>query len=170
MIGGRAKAAEVYPPKLCRATVTGLIKQMKEDRRITSGDVAAVVPDDKEDDIQQFWDDISGKPLDIEGVRKARREELEELKKHNVYRKVPVSKCLDETGKPPVGKRWLDINEGDDVHPEFRSRLVAQEIKFDKREDLFAATPPLEAMKLLFTLAVTEGVGYKTGNKKRGRK
>ena len=31
-------------------------------------------------------------------------------------------------------------------------RLVAKEIKHDKREDLFAATPPLEAKKILFSL------------------
>ena len=37
---------------------------------------------------------------------------------------------------------------------------MAKEIKRDKREDLFAATPPLEAKKMLFSLAVTEGVGF----------
>ena len=33
---------------------------------------------------------------------------------------------------------------------------MAKEIKMDKREDLFAATPPLEAKKMLFSLAVTD--------------
>ena len=33
---------------------------------------------------------------------------------------------------------------------------VAKEIKTDKREDLFAATPPLEALKILFSLAWNE--------------
>ncbi len=50
--------------------------------------------------------------------------------------------------------------QGDKVHPEYRSRLVAKEIKVNKREDLFAATPPLEAKKLLFSMAVTKGIGY----------
>ena len=116
------------------------------------------------------WDDISGEPLDSEGVRRARKDELEEFRRHGVYRKVPISRCFEMTGAPPIGTRWVDINKGDSVHPEFRSRLVAQEIKIDKREDLFAATPPLEAMKLLFSLAVTEGVGYKLGDKKGGNK
>jgi hypothetical protein len=35
--------------------------------------------------------------------------------------------------------------------------LVAQEIKRDKREDLFAATPPLEAKKLLFSIVASSG-------------
>merc|ERR1711989_3021 len=51
-----------------------------------------------------------------------------------------------------VGVRWVDINKGDLERPEYRSRLVAKEIKRDKREDLFAATPPLEAKKVLFSL------------------
>ena len=46
------------------------------------------------------------------------------------------------------------------MNPEYRSRLVAQEIKRDKREDLFAATPPIEAKKILLAFAVTQGVGY----------
>ena len=51
-----------------------------------------------------------------------------------------------------------------DIHePEYRSRLVAKEINRGKREDLFAATPPLEAKKALFSLAVTEGVGIQSG-------
>ena len=44
--------------------------------------------------------------------------------------------------------------------PTNRSRSVAQEIKQDRREDLFAATPPLKAKKLLFSWAVTEGIGW----------
>ncbi len=41
----------------------------------------------------------------------------------------------------------------DTVKPEYRCRLVvAKEIEKDKREDLFAATPPLEAKKVLFSL------------------
>ena len=63
------------------------------------------------------------------------------------------------------GKRirsmWLDEWKGDEV----RSRLVAKEVKLDKREDLFAATPPIEALKLLISLWMTRGIG-KRGSKK----
>ena len=31
----------------------------------------------------------------------------------------------------------------------------------DKREDLFAATAPWEAQKMLMSMAVTEGLGYR---------
>ena len=60
-------------------------------------------------------------------------------------RKVNVAECYDRTGKPPIGTKWVDVNKGDAIHPEYRSRLVAQEINTNMREDLFAATPPLEA-------------------------
>ena len=43
-------------------------------------------------------------------------------------------------------------------------------MKLDNRLDIFAATPPLEEKKLLFSWAVTEGVGYEKGKKKEGMK
>ena len=44
-------------------------------------------------------------------------------------------------------------NKGDKAKPEYRARLVAKEIKKDIRDDLFAAMPPLEAKKVLFSLS-----------------
>ena len=70
----------------------------------------------------------------------------------------------------PSGYVGVDVNKGDSVHPEYRSRLVAQEINTGKREDLFAATPPLEAKKILMLMAVTEGIGYKRGRREQGMK
>ena len=37
-------------------------------------------------------------------------------------------------------------------------------------DDLFAATPPLEALKILFSMAMTEGIGYETGKEQQGMK
>ena len=119
----------------------------------------------------QIYDDMSGKKLDGSQVQLARTEEMEEVKKHKVYVKVPIQQCYDETGKAPIGTRWVDINKGDDVNIEYRSRLVAQELKkYSVAEDLFAATPPLEAKKILFSMAVTEGIGYTYGQKCNGMK
>ena len=39
---------------------------------------------------------------------------------------------------------------------------MAKEIQRDNRDDMFAATPPLEAKKALFNLAVTSEYGRKT--------
>ena len=52
----------------------------------------------------------------------------------------------------PIGTRWVDTNKGDDANPDYRCRLVAQDINDKQRDDLFAATPPLEALKLLLSV------------------
>ena len=49
----------------------------------------------------------------------------------------------------------MDVNKGDENEPEYRSRLVAKEIKHKNDEYTFAATPPLETKELLFSLATT---------------
>ena len=74
---------------------------------------------------------------------------MKEFRKHDVYSKVPIKECLEKTGRKPIGVKWVDVNKGDEGRPEYRSRLVAKEIKKDKREDLFAAARPLEALKIL---------------------
>ena len=111
--------------------------------------------------IHKFMDDRTGKSLDTELVLEARLEELTEVKKHNVYKKVPIAQCMERTGRRPIGTRWVDINKGDDIDPKYRSRIVAQEFNNHKRDDLFAATPPLEAIKILLSCAVTQEIGYK---------
>ena len=118
----------------------------------------------------EYWDDLSGARLDKTGVKKARVEEIRKGKKHRVYTKVPVAQCWERTGKKPIGTRFVDVNKGDNVNPEYRSRWVAQELNVSKREDLFAATPPLEAEKTLMSMAVTEGIGYRRGKRKSGKK
>ena len=105
---------------------------------------------------QEYWDDVSGVPLRPEVVRKARQYELQEFRKHGVYSKVPEEECWRITGKPPFEIRWVDVHKGDMNCLEYRSRLVAQDIKTDRRDDLFAATPPSEALKLLLSFSVTE--------------
>ena len=64
----------------------------------------------------------------------------------------------------PIKLRWIDINKGDKVNPEYRSRIVAKDFKIDKRWDVFAATPPLEALKMLISLWMTEGIGFTSNN------
>jgi hypothetical protein len=116
-----------------------------------------------------YWDDLSGKKLKPNLVKKAREEEMEEFNKHMVYKKVPLAKAWSSTGKKPIAVRWVDVNKGDEQDPNYRSRLVAKEIKKYSDWSLFAATPPWEAIKLLFSLAVTEGRGWKD-TKEKGKK
>ncbi len=78
--------------------------------------------------------------------------EMETLKTDGVYEKVPIEECWKNTGRAPVGVKWVDTNKGDEENPEYRRRLAAKENKKDKRGDLFAATPHSEAKKMLFSL------------------
>ena len=75
--------------------------------------------------------------------------------KHQEGHAVQATICtlheLDKGSSPFDAKRVCDHIKGDDFEPEYRSRWVAQEVKTDRREDLFAATPPLEAIKLLLS-------------------
>ena len=74
--------------------------------------------------------------------------EMEFFKKMAVYRKVPKSEVKRQGGKI-ISTLWIDTDKGYRGNPNYRSRLVAREIKKDKRQDLFSATPPLETSKLL---------------------
>jgi hypothetical protein len=169
LIGGRAKKAQVYPEELCAQMLRGLLDQMRYDGRLRDTAIGCVFAVEEGESEIMFWDDISGEPLSTERVIRARLEEIEEFRKREVYDKVPISQCWERTGKAPIGVRWVDINKGDAMNPENRSRLVAKEIKKDTRNDLFAATPPLEAKKALFSFAVTEGIGWK-GDRSSGMK
>ena len=73
-------------------------------------------------------------------VKDARQKEIGYIRKHGVYRKVKRSTVPKDAKIIQV--RWTDINKGDELHPDIRSRLVAIDFKTDDRPDLFAATPP----------------------------
>ena len=64
----------------------------------------------------------------------------------------PVSARLaQERGWNIIGTKWIDINKGDAEHPNYRSRLVAQELNTsigrNPYGENFSATPPIEAAR-----------------------
>ena len=99
------------------------------------GEIGTVCEDHDEhmffQEIQQydseFYDDLSGKPLDPKLVRAARAEEIEGARAHKVWIKVPTSECYERTGKKPVATRWVQVNKGDENDPDYRSRWVGRE-------------------------------------------
>ena len=111
-----------------------------------------------------YYDDISGKILDLKGVEKGRKDEIKIVEGMKVWEKVPRSSVPSAT--KIIGARWVDVNKQDEEDLPYRSRLVAQEIKkgagFD---EYFAAMPSLSALKLLLAIAVSQclpGNGRKT--------
>ena len=102
--------------------------------------------------------------LKYEKVIEARLNEVEALIKVGVCEVAPLAACLSKTGRRPIKGRWVDVNKGDDVVEVYRSRYVAREIRDQHggahREGLFAAMPPLEALKIL--ISKTAGWGRRT--------
>ena len=68
---------------------------------------------------------------------------------------MPIEECWTNTGKKPVGVRWVDIKG-----------TRSKEIKVNCNNDLFAATAPIEAKKMLFAVVVMEGLGHKRATEK----
>ena len=108
---------------------------------------------------EQAWDDASGEELKRSEVKRARKEEIEYVHETKLYNKVPISEAYQQTDKSPLAARWIDINKGDVDHPNYRSRLVAREINTSKKDDLFAATPPLGALKIVLSMTSSGNKG-----------
>eukprot|EP00973_Karenia_brevis_P017618 2418397-Karenia_brevis.AAC.1 len=120
LMNGRARKAQVYPPELCKAMCRGIKEQKDHDAKreylIGSFDVeqesheqvkmAKMRADQIHEDHDEHMiaiDDVTGAKLDIKLVREAREAEMRYFKKMGVYRKVPISKCIQQTGKMPIG-------------------------------------------------------------------
>ena len=97
-------------------------------------------------------DDVTGQQLDPALMRAARKEEIAYFKSMGVYEKCDVAEAWQETGKAPIGVRWVDINKGDTQSPLYRSRLVAKEFNTGVVPELYAATPPSEALRLMLSI------------------
>eukprot|EP00435_Cladocopium_sp_Y103_P040755 s116_g11.t1 len=127
--------------------------QAEEERGETR--VVCEEPDFFAEKYAEYYDDISGRELDPEMVVKARREEVEFIRKMKVWQEVDRPK-----DKPVLKGRWVDINKGDEEKPQYRSRYVGKEIKKGSKgalvADFFAAMPPLSSFKLLLTLAMVD--------------
>ncbi len=111
--------------------------------------------------MQEAWDDVNGGELPMSEVKKARGEEIEYMVNRGIWSQVPIGMCWDLTGKGPTSVRWVDVNKAGEGGMEVRCRLVARDFKGRDtgRDDLFAATPPLEAKRMLLSRAATITVG-----------
>jgi hypothetical protein len=82
------------------------------------------------------------------------------MKSHEIWKEMPLQECWGKTGRAPVSVKWVDTEK---LAGLVSSRWVALDFKTKgdkKREDLFAAPPPLELLKAPLSRAAS----------KRGRK
>ena len=76
------------------------------------------------------------------------------MEKKGIWIEVDIEECWKTTGKAPVTVKWVDTDKGTEEDPRIRSRLVARDFRKQgekDREDLFAATPPLELKRVLMS-------------------
>jgi hypothetical protein len=91
-------------------------------------------------------------------VAAARREEISFMQNMPLYEKCTLAECWELSGCGPTSVKWVDRNKGTLLEPNYRSRLVARDFK-PKRCSIaehFAATPPLEAKRMLFRKAAQQ--------------
>ena len=154
--------------------IRGIVEQFKEDRFLKSGCFGVQVTDDEEE-IEafcqeaaqgysgQFKDDVTGQVFKDKLVQEAGRIELDFLNKKGVWTKVPYEEARKRTGRPPIIVRWVDASTGDEIEENYRSRLVARQLKAHDHSNTsyFAPAPPLEALRTIIGLAVTEICSHK---------
>jgi hypothetical protein len=158
LLGGRAAGAAVYPPGLVLAIVRGLQAQREEDHAMgrASCPLSAAIQQAIADPAWRsptVYDEYSGEPLDEKLTKRAKEEELHFFHSKGVWRVVPRAHAA---GRRVVGTRWVSCNKGDAEHPEVRCRLVCQEVKTYQSEEFFAATPPLETLRMVLSMAADD--------------
>lgn len=68
---------------------------------------------------------------------------------------------LAEDRKAPfINVRWVDVDKNHgNAEQQFRSRLVARQCNIGPNEETFAATPPIDALKAIVSLAALGHAG-----------
>ena len=91
-----------------------------------------------------YWNDVPGRELNQEFMTAARRMDIDVVGKMEVWRNVPREQCVAETGRRPIGTRWVDANNGHDASPKVMIRKVTHELKRINGFKLFATVPPTD--------------------------
>jgi hypothetical protein len=77
------------------------------------------------------------------------------MKEWKVWDVVPISESWKLTGRAPLQGKWVDVNKGDFARPVIRSRYVTKEFADKRSDEFFAATPPLEALRMIISHAAS---------------
>lgn len=102
----------------------------------------------------EAYDDVTGLALDGKKCLEARQKEIVYVRQKGVWTKIRREVAKAKSLKI-FKTRWIDINKGDDLNPALRSRFVGKEFNTGPMDGLFAATPPIEALRSLVSEAAT---------------
>ena len=166
--GRHCAEAAVYPRGLCRAVLRGIRDQLRHDGLLKDGCYGIQAPDEDAEVERHLRgpeqgysgkcrDDLTGQTLKDSLVEEARAKELSFFHSKKVWTKVPKSQARAKSGRGPISVRWVDVNKGDDMVPNYRSRLVARQLKAHdvSGQNYFAPAPPLEALRTVLSMAMT---------------
>ncbi len=106
----------------------------------------------------RYRDDLTGLVLKDALVEEARAKEMAFFHSKKVWKKITRQQARARGCKSPISVRWVDVNKGDDMCPNYRSRLVARQMKAmdTSGNSYFAPAPPLEALRTVISLAMTK--------------
>ena len=98
--------------------------------------------------------------LEAERVKQVRRNDVQWCRGMDVWEPV-FRNDMDAEGAKTVSLRWVDTDKGDVDRPNYRSRVVAREIKKAMKKsdvpsaaELFSGMPPLESVKRFALLSL----------------
>lgn len=120
--GGRVRAAQVNPPELCKAVCRGIITQIELDRNgqfvfmhiggnddWSSRDLMhaanathstyEAIEEESSGELEVAWDDAFGATLYPQSARNASEEEIQYVRKMDLYQKVFIAECTTKREK-----------------------------------------------------------------------
>ena len=149
---------------ICDAYIDGVLMEEIHGKREVQSDLMTVAdmcdPVEEKQIVASMLgiDDVSGEPLDPSLKRKARQEEMRGFEVRQVYHHVLRSVAQADPEGKFIRVRWVDVNKGTREVPKVRSRLVGQEFAHgERRDDLYAPTPPLAAARFLLSTCASRG-------------
>ena len=98
----------------------------------------------------RYCDEYTMEPLPQEQIRDAIVDELSYFN-DNVWLGVDVDEAKADAEGKILSGRWVLSNKGDNAAPDCRARYVACEVHTYDDTAFFAATPPLEAKRILLS-------------------
>ena len=182
LLSGRSKACEKYPPRwvavilrtlrqtMCAAGCGEEQGLMGPDRHVTIAAVEAgptleelevLAMLESTNSAQEVRDRSTGLPLDPAMVKKQESLRCSRWISCECVRPATATRAWLRRGRPPIPPDWVDIDKGNSIKPNFRSRLVCQEtrrrstIEVEDWPGTFAATPFHEAFRLQLCLLMT---------------
>ena len=157
----------IFTPSLVTSVLKVNKRKVLDQRVISAVELASGGPTAKlpvlwnQPDYKEYWDDVNGGFLNPRLVREARLLELDWIKKERVCDYCSRTEA-EEKGIKPIPLIWVDTNKVFKNSPFVRSRICVRKCKKGRNpveslepEQLFSATPPLEALELLCSLKVS---------------